>query len=150
MGILSGFSIKDAFYGVVIIALGAFLWHYHSLQNQVDRAKVVAAAAQKVVQVDQATAKTTETQSAIIYKQAVSIPPIGDLGVVCRRASGGQVPPAGPVAAAPTGVGPADSGAGPTFDPTGALLTRAAEADAQIAYLQRRVKELETQMSSAP
>ena len=128
MGILSGFSIKDAFYGVVIIALGAFLWHYHSLQKAVDVAKVAAASAKQVVKVDQAEAKTTETQSAIIFKQAVSIPPVGDLGIVCQRPSGSPVPAANPGTAAPAGERPSDSPVGPAFDPSGALLTRAREA----------------------
>lgn len=150
MGILSGFTVKDGIYGIIIAALGVFLWHYHSLQNQVDTAKVVAASAKQVVQVDQSAAKTSETQSAIIFKQAVSIPAVADLGVVCRRAGGSQVPAADPVAAAPARVQPADSGVGPAYDPSGALLSRAHAADAQIAYLQRRVLELETQMRNAP
>jgi hypothetical protein len=150
MGILSGFTIKDALYGAVILALGIFLWHYHTLQNEVDTAKVVAASAKQVVQVDQSAAKATETRNADVVKQAVSAPPVANLGVVCERAGGGQVPAANPVAAAPTREQPADGPVGPAFDPSGALLTRAALADAQISYLQARIHELETEMNNAP
>jgi hypothetical protein len=150
MGLLSGFTIKDALYGGIIVALGIFLWHYHSLQNEVNTAKVVAASAKQVVQVDQSAAKTSETQNVLIYKQAVAIPAVADLGLVCQRASGSQVSPANPVAAAPAGERPADGPVGPPYDPSGPLLTRGALADAQIIYLQARIHTLETQMQNAP
>jgi hypothetical protein len=150
MGFLSGFTIKDALYGIVIVALGVFLWHYHSLQNAVDTAKVVAASAKQVVQVDQSAAKSTETQNALIYKQAIAIPAIADLGLVCQRASGSQVPAPNPVAAAPIGERPADGPVGPPYDPSGAVESRGRAADAQIIYLQTRVHELETEMNNAP
>jgi hypothetical protein len=143
--------LKDWFYGAIIAALLAFGIHYHSLEKQEHAAKVVAIAAQAQVKAVDKTAETTETQSEDIYK-AVIIPAVGDVGVDCVRkhASSSPLPAASPVAGAPVGEQPADGTAGPSYDPSGAALTRAKAADAQIAYLQRRIHELETQMNNSP
>lgn len=140
---------KDVFYGAIIVGLVGFIFHKGEARIEAADAKLAAHAAQ----IDAAvlkTAQTQETQSAIIYKQAVSIPAVADLGLVCHKASGGEVPAANPITAAPAGAEPADSGVGPAYDPSGPLLTRAREADAQISYLQRRVHELEAEMNGAP
>ena len=139
-------------YGLLAAVLIGFGIHYKHLESKVHDTAIVAQAAIAAVKIDNATAQSTETQSAIIYKQAILIPTVGDLGVSCVRqhAGGGALPPAGAGSGATAG-GPATDGAvGPPYDPSGAALTRARAADAQIAYLQRRVKELETQMNNAP
>jgi hypothetical protein len=149
---------KDWLYaGIITALLAAFGW-YTVHERGVEHAKDMAAAAKVVakdnaiVAADDSQAKSTETQSAIIYKQAVAVPAIADVGIVCERPAAGNV--SLPAADGIAGAGPrdqsADSGSGSTFDPSGALLSRAERADAQIAYLQRRVAELEKQMNAAP
>jgi hypothetical protein len=150
--------LKDWVYVAIIAALlGAFGWytiHERDIQKAKDMAaaaRAVAAANKKIQAVD-ATAQQTESSNAVTYKQAVAIPPIGDIGLVCERTARNiPLPKTNGVTAAAAGNQSADSGSGPaSFDPSGAILTRARDADAQIAYLQSRVKELEQQMNSAP
>ena len=152
MGVLNLIPGKVWFYGVIVVVLLGFGIHYKHLENQVREAKTVAAAAQADVKKVDATAQSTETQSAIIFKQATTIPAIGDIGVECvrKRAGGSPLPAPDAKSGATTGSPADDSGVRSAFDPSGAILTRAHEADAQIAYLQRRVKELETQMNNSP
>ena len=145
-------SIKLALYGgILALVLGLAWWVYHKGETHVEAqdTKAVAVAETKV-KVAESTANASETQSAIIYKQAVSIPAIGDLGIVCRAPGGGKVPTAQPGATAGAREPSADSGVGSAYDPSGAALTRARDADAQIEYLQRRVKQLEAEMNAAP
>ena len=138
-------------YGALAAVLLGLGIHYKHLENEVHNTAVVAKAAIATVKKDDATAQSTEIQSALIFKQAVSIPAVGDIGVECvRHAGGSALPAANAVTGTSTGKPASDRGAGPAYDPTGAALTRANAADAQIAYLQRRVKELETQMNNAP
>lgn len=144
-------------YVLIGLALAAFLGLYTLHERNVEHAKDISAAAKvvakdnKIVAAGTATAQATETQNALIFKQAVAIPPVGDLGIVCKRAPRGvPLPPAGAVPAPRAGEHPVDGGEGPAFDPSGALLTRAREADAEIAYLQGRIHELEKQMNDAP
>jgi hypothetical protein len=136
----------------LLVAGVVYVVHNHHNAEQLASVKQVAIAAQNTDKRVAAAAQTTETQSALIYKQVVSIPPVGDIGIECVRhaPSSGKLPAATPVAAAPTGDTTLNSGGGPTFDPSGALLERARKADAQIAYLQRRIQELETEMKNAP
>ena len=150
--ILSLISPKAVFYGIIVSLLLAFGVHYKHLSEQVQAEKQAAAAAQVLVKKDDAAAQSTETENAIIYKQAVAIPPVGDLGIECVRhpASGGALPTPDTKPGAAAREQPANSGAGPGYDPSGAALARAAAADAQIKYLQGRVHELETQMKNAP
>jgi hypothetical protein len=112
------------------------------------RTALVALAKDKTIE---SLAQAQETQSAEVYKQVVSIPDVGDIGVVCVRHA-----PASSKLPAPTG-GPVpgvtvatDSGSGLAYDPTGAALTRGRDADAQITKLQARISELETMMKDAP
>lgn len=142
--------LRDYVYAVIIATLLVFVGickHDHTVVKEV---KQIGAAAEKVVKADDVTAEKTETQSALIYKEIVRIPDVPDIGIVCQHAGSGTLPAPVAVAGAAAGDKPADSGVGPSYDPSGAALTRAHAADAQIEYLQRRVKELETQMNSAP
>jgi len=144
-------------YGGIVLVLALAFGGYTIHERSVQHAKDVAAAAKVVakdnaaVAADDAHAQTTEAQIALIYKQAVSIPSVGDIGLVCQRpARSVPLPAAGTVAAISTGNGQADSGSGHAFDPSGPILTRAAAADAQIRYLQGRIAELEKQMNDSP
>ncbi len=152
--ILSIFGNKYVLIGLALI--GLISW-YTVHERNVEHAKDISAAAKvvakdnKIVAAGTATAQATETQNALIFKQAVAIPPVGDLGIVCQRpARSVSLSPPSPRPAPGAGEHPADGGEGPAFDPSGALLTRAREADAEIAYLQGRVHELEAQMAAAP
>lgn len=148
------FTIREILIGLalVILSIGGLWLYRHGEQHIEAQDAKLAALDQKKVNAVEQTAQSTETQSAIIYKQAIAIPAVPDLGVECVRNAprGGQLPAAVGVAAAGTGERSADRGTGLAFDPTGPALTRAAEANAQIAYLQRRIKELETEMNGAP
>ena len=150
--LLSLLSPRVIFYGILASLLLAFGIHYRNLEHEVKQAKVVAAAATADVKKVDAAAQTTETQSVLIYKQAVQIPAVGDIGVECvrKQPSSGALPAANAQSGTPVGEPTTNSGVGPEYDPSGAALTRAAKANAQIAYLQRRVKELETQMNNSP
>lgn len=142
---------KDVAYLAVILGLVGWLYHKGEAHVEAQDKKVAIAAQTQVNRVATA-AQITESQSAIIYKQAVVIPAVGDIGDECVRKppSGSVVPSARPVAGAAVGNTAADSGAGRSFDPSGALLTRARQADAQITYLQARIRELEAEMNGAP
>jgi cell division protein FtsB len=152
LGLLSLIPGKDWLYGALLAAAGLFCLHiYHAGEAKV--AAEVTHTAQVAQAKDaalEAQAQSTETQSAIIFKQAVSIPAVADIGLVCKRTGGSPLPAANAQPGAGPGNQPADSTIGPQFDPSGAALARAKAADAQIAYLQRRVKELETQMNNSP
>ncbi len=144
-------------YVLIGLALAAFLGLYTLHERNIQHAKDISAAAKvvtkdnKIVAAGTATAQVTETQNALIFKQAVAIPPVGDLGIVCQRpARSVPLPTTGALPTPGAGERPVDGGEGPAFDPSGALLTRAREADAEIAYLQGRVHELEAQMAAAP
>ena len=149
-------SIRGYFYAALTVGLllgGVTLCHHVEnvgVKKEATKVEKVGVAAEVKVAVVDATAQSTETQSAIIYKQAVLIPDVGDIGLVCKHTGSSPLPAAVSVPGAPVREPVPDSSVGPTFDPSGPLLTRAAQADAQIAYLQRRVKELETQMENSP
>lgn len=145
-------SLKEWLVIAALLALffgGVWLYRHGEHRIEAQDARITKAAQETDKRVA-AAAQVTETQSAIIYKQAVAIPAVADIGIVCHAPSRSVVPPAVPGAAATTNNATADGGSGPTFDPSGAILTRAAQADAQIEYLQRRIKELETEMNGAP
>lgn len=150
--------IKLYSYLAVALLLAGLFGGYTLHERNVQHTKDVAAAAKivkkanAIVAADESHAQTTETQSVLIYKQAVSIPAVADIGIVCQRTAPHSVPlpAADTVKSAPVRDDAANRGSGPSYDPTGAALTRAHEADAEIAYLQRRVAELEKQMRDAP
>jgi hypothetical protein len=145
-----------SYLAVILLAAGLF-GGYTLHERHVQHAKDIAAAARVVakdnaiVAADDSHAQTTETQNALIYKQVVSIPAVADIGLVCERAAGSvPLPSADAVATAPTRDDAAQRGVRPSYNPSGAILTRARDADAEIAYLQRRVAELKKQMNDAP
>jgi len=151
IALLKLIPIKDYLWAALLIVVGCFALHYKHLEHEVQQVKVVGKAAEADVKKVDAVAQTTETQNAIIYEKAVAIPAIADIGLSCVRHTGGsQVPAADPQQGAAARDRSADSPEGPPYDPSGAVLTRGADADAQIAYLQARIKELETQMNGAP
>jgi hypothetical protein len=141
-------------FAALMLVIGWYTLH----ERHVEHAKDVAAAAvvakkdNAMVAADDTHAQTTETQNATTYTQAVAAPAVRNLGVVCQRAAARSVPlpaastveTAGARDAAPVGR------SGPSEDISGAILTRAHDADAQISYLQGRVAELEAQMNGAP
>ena len=148
--LLSLLSPRVVFYGILASLLLAFGIHYRNLETHAQKAKVVAVAAQADVKKVDAAAETTETQSALIYKEIVRIPDVPDIGIVCRNTRSSALPAPDTKPGTPVGEQPADASVGPSYDPSGAALARAKAADAQIAYLQRRVHELETQMNNSP
>jgi len=150
LALLKLIPLKDYIYGAIIVTLLVLVGickHDHAVVKEV---KQVGNAAVKVVKADDVTAEKTETQSALIYKQIVRIPDVSDLGIVCSNPGRSTLPAASTQPGAGAGEQPTDGGARPKYDPSGAALTRGAQADAQIAYLQRRVHELEAQMNAAP
>jgi hypothetical protein len=150
LALLKLIPFRDYIYGAIIATLLVLIGickHDHTVVQEI---KQVGAAAEKVVKADDAVAEKTETQSALIYKEIVRIPDVPDVGIVCRDTGSGALPAPSTVAGAVAGEQPPDRGVGPEYDPSGAALTRARAADAQIAYLQRRVHELEAQMNAAP
>jgi len=149
LALLKLIPIKDLIYGAVILGLVGWIFHKGELSIEHKDAKV-AVSAEKQVAAGAVQAQTTETQNALIYEKAVAVPAIGDLGVVCSAPRGSSLSAASPGQGASTGKPAADSNEGRTYDPSGPALTRAAEADAQIIYLQGRIRELEAQMNAAP
>lgn len=142
---------KDVAYLAVILGLVGWIYHKGEAHVEAQDKQVATAAQTQVAKID-ATAQTTESQNAIIYEKAVIIPAVGDIGVECVRqsASSGSLPAAGAGKGTAASQPSANGGSGREYDPSGALLTRAHQADAQITYLQGRVRELESQMNGAP
>jgi hypothetical protein len=136
---------------IALTAGGAWLYRHGEMRIEAQDAKLAAIDAKKVTVVE-TTAKDMESHNDVIYKQEVSAPPVANLGVRCVRESPRTVslptPDAGKGTA--TSQPSADSSIGPAYDPSGAALTRAAQADAQITYLQGRIRELEAEMNGAP
>lgn len=156
--LLALIPIKDWIYGSIIVGLlaGFGIWiHKHDTKIVDEALAPVAVLAQKAqiqVAVGTAVAQSTETANAKSYDETVAAPAPADLGLVCHSeaASSGIVSQTGTGTEAAVGEQTADSGNGSAFDPSGAILQRAAEADAQIMYLQGRVTELENQMKASP
>jgi hypothetical protein len=141
------------------IAIAVLTWY--GIHNHDERAagaaaalapvKVLAQKAQIQVAKADAVAQTTETDNAKTYTAAVAAPAPRSLGIVCHRDTGSsELPEAVGVVATRIGNPATDSGSGPGYDPSSAALERAAQADAEIVYLQGRVHELEQQMLSSP
>ena len=151
LALLKLIPFKDYLWGALVVVLLAVGIHYRNLEHEVHETKAIGKAAVAQVKKDDAQAQTTETQNAIIYEKAVAIPAIGDIGISCVRNAGSSAVPAPSTVEAPgAGVAAPDRTEGPPYDPSGAVLTRGADADAQIVYLQGRIKELEDQMNGAP
>jgi len=151
LALLKLIPIKDYLWAALLLVVGCFALHYRSMEKEIHQFAAVGKAAVVQVKKDDAQAQTTETQNAIIYEKAVAIPAIADIGISCvRHASGSQVPAANPVAGAVPRDHASDGEQGPPYDPSGAILTRGAQADAEIIYLQARIAELEKQMNEGP
>jgi hypothetical protein len=158
IALLGLISTKDWVYLGVILSLLVGAGAYTVHERHVGEAKIVAAD-RRAALVAQAKDKAIEvaetnalTNAGAVYEKAVTIPPVGDLGLECVRniaPSRGQVSaPAG--GAAPGATQTVDGGSGSTFDPSGELLTRARQADAQITYLQSEIAALRKAMEDAP
>jgi hypothetical protein len=164
MGLLSLIPIRDYLWGGLVVVLSIFIgveWHRHNVHEQQLGQQVVlaqdalkAAQVQKKVAAGTAAATTTETSNAKTYEAKVAAPVQPAPSIVCKRTAsppaGSIVPEAGAGVAPGTDQHPTVGGDGPAFDPTGPLLERAKLADAQIAYLQGRILELEKQMKDSP
>jgi hypothetical protein len=154
LALLKLLSPKEWLVVVAIIALGvggAWIYHDGEQHRAAQDAKLAAIDAKKVTAVE-TTAKDTESHNDTLYRQTVSAPAVASVGIKCVRnaTSAVSLPAADTGTRAATGQSSSDSGSGPTYDPSGAALTRAREADAQIKYLQARVRELEFEMNGAP
>lgn len=142
--------------GIVIAVLTWYGVHNHNERAAgaaaaLEPVKVLAQKAQIQVAKADAAAQSTETSNGQKYVAAVAAPAPKPLRIVCHNsADSGEVPEAVGVVATRIGVPASDSGSGPGYDPSGAALERAREADAEIAYLQGRVHELEAQMVNSP
>lgn len=154
--LLAGIGVKDYVYGALIASLlagfGLYTWHERDVGKDEALApvEVLAHKAELKVAVATAVAQSTEKDNAQAFNAAVAAPPPAALGIVCRDASSSDVPEAVGVVATRIGIPAVDGGSGPAFDPSGAILERARQVDAEVTYLQGRIHELETQMESAP
>jgi hypothetical protein len=145
---------KDWLIAAALIALtigGTWLYRHGEQRIEAQDAKLEAIDAKKVITVE-AVAKTTEAQNANTFKDTVSAPPVANVGIRCVRESARAVSLPAPLAGAGAAASEPnpDDRVGPPYDPSGAALTRAHQADAQIRYLQARIRELEAEMNGAP
>lgn len=151
-------TLKAYLYAAIAVILlgGFFLYRVHEqnigIRKEAAAVTKVAAKAQAKVTAAAVVAQSTETSNGEAYLAAVAAPSPAPLGIVCHnsRRDDDNVPEAVGVVATRIGSPAPVSGDGPGYDPSGAALKRAAAADAEIAYLQGRVHELETQMLSSP
>ena len=134
---------------LALLAGGGWLYRHGEQHIEAQDAKLAALDQHKIATAE-AAANTTESQNALIWKQAVSVPAVSDIGIVCKSANSSVVSQAHKGTGTAAGDGSTDYGTGYWYDPSGAALTRAREADAQIMYLQKRIVELETLMKAAP
>lgn len=155
--LLAGIGIKDYLYGAAILAIiGGFAYFIHherviGADEALAPVAVLANKAQVQVAVGGAVAQSTETANAKQFDEATAAPVPVDLGLVCHSdASGSAVPEAGTGTEAAAGEPAPVGGSSAAFDPSGAVLEVGRAADAQIAYLQGRVLELENQMKASP
>lgn len=121
------------------IVIGFGIYEHHHLivegeqkieQAEAAHAKIVAAKDQQI----QAAEQLAASKVGEVYEKAVSIPAVGDIGLVCKS------PAAASNHSTSADVGPKDvatvaSRTDDVFDPSGALLTDSRDADAQIAAL---------------
>lgn len=158
LALLKLIPFKDWVYGGLIAALlvgfGVYTHHERVIGATKEAAAVtkIAVKAEAKVTAANVAAQTTETTNAKTYDQTVAAPPVLDLGVVCQRTYPGSnhLPQAVTVATSGIGEQSVEHPSGPAFDPSGAILERARQADAQVTYLQGRVHELEKQMADSP
>ena len=139
------------------IILGAAAWYtYHERSVGANKEVAVvekASAKQEVIeQKATATAAASEVTASTIYDETNRSPPPAALPIECVRHDTSRVQVQHPSAASGTAAvdQPAtDSAVGPEYNPSGPALERGKEADAQIAYLQARVKTLEKLIADA-
>lgn len=95
----------------------------------------------------EASASSEIQHETLIFKQAVAMPPVGDLGLMCESPGGNAVPstPNGNGAGHPA----ANSGAGSVYDPSGGLLTIGRKYDAWVRDLQAENATLRQELADA-
>jgi hypothetical protein len=146
-------TIKLYLMGAAAVAILSFLTWGALHERAVEHTKDVAVATKAVAKVEKqdggivATATSEIQHEQVIYKQAVSVPPVGDIGVVCESSGGNAVP--GPASGNTSGHPGADGGAGNLYDPSGGLLTVGHKYDAWIRELQAENATLRQELASA-
>lgn len=133
--------------------LGLLTWgaiHERAVEHAKDThtATVEVAKVKKEDAVIVATSTGEIQHDIVIFKQAVSIPAVPDIGVVCHVA--GSVPV--PAPASGNSISPAAPGQpipGDVFDPSGDLLTISRSSQARIRELLAENQALRTQMLAA-
>lgn len=146
-------SLKTYLYaGILALILGLLTWgaiHERSVQHVKDVAvstKAVATVEKKDAAIA-ATATTEIQHETLIYKQAIGLPPVDDLGIVCHDTGGDAVPAgSGGDGSGHSAGGP---GAGDVFDPSGDLLTKSRSYGAIIRALQAENATLRAEMDAA-
>lgn len=134
---------------LVMVGIGRFAAH----ERSVEHAKDVAVATQAVARVEKQDAKIESTANAriqhdqLIYKQIISMPPVGDLGIVCSSPGGDTV--SGAAGRDGSGQGPGGPREGYVFDPSGDLLTKSRSYGAIIRALQSENATLRAEMLAA-
>jgi len=135
-----------------VALLSCLAWfgiHERSVEHKKDVAVATAAVA-RVTKADAAieTKANTEIQhDQVIYKQVISLPPVGDLGIVCSSPGGDAVPST--TSGTTSGDGDAARAGGSSFDPSGEALTVGRNADAEIIALQHIIVDLRNEMAAA-
>ena len=144
---------KDAIYAAIIALLVAAFLIYSHHERVVGEDKIIAAY-QRTVLVAQAKDRAIEVAASaasqketLVYEKVVSLPPVGDLGLVCKSPRPYAVPsPA-------TGNAGRDGGAGQlqadVFDPSRDLLTLSRSSDALARDLQAQINVMRAEMEAA-
>lgn len=138
----------------LICAAGWAVYHERHIGVKEEVAVVQKASAKQEVieQKAAATAAVSETKASTLYEETNRAPAPAELPIECVRHSPSAVPvqdPGTASGAAAVDQPATNSGDGPEFNPSGPLLERAKQADAQIIYLQARVKLLEKLIADA-
>lgn len=153
---LASIGVRDYIYAGLIAALiGGFAYYTHherviGADEALAPVAVLAHKAEVQVAVAAAVATITEKDNAQAYTAAVSRPAPAALGIVCSNPGRSPVSEADTIVAPGVGDLTADVPSSADYDPSGATLKLGATVDAQVTYLQGRIRELESQMESAP
>lgn len=124
-------------------------------ERAVEHAKDTAAAKQEVVKITKDNVAITADSTVevhndvLIFKQAVSLPPVGDIGVVCHAASRNPMPSATGNHGISTRPGDGQSVPDDVFDPSGDLLTKSRSGEARIRELRAEILSLRSAMVKA-
>jgi hypothetical protein len=146
-------TIKLYLMGAAAAAILSFLTWGALHERAVEHKKDVAVAVKEVAKVEKqdvaitAAANTEIQHDTLIYKQIVSAPVVGDIGLVCESPGGHAVPgsPGGDSSGHPA----TDSGAGNLYDPSGGLLTVGRKYDAWVRDLQAEIATLRKELADA-